>query len=198
MLETLQQHSLLSPQSQLHLSRSTHMHARSHKQLKELEVSAGLPCQKIHESQNQRACTPVVTRFFCPPEMPLIISLPTKVSAQTCTSNRTNLKDSQALFQVLTGQEGLLRNYFISRRKIHWIRAAIIHLKSDSSGALWLCYKDKRHCDWPPSQGPLSQSQSQHSVSCPGLPSPSGRSPLQNLAAIWAPVLACAAALGTL
>ncbi|CAN1224650.1 hypothetical protein LINPERPRIM_LOCUS2311, partial [Linum perenne] len=31
--------------------------------------------------------SPVVTRFLCPPEIPLIISSPTKVSAQTSSPN---------------------------------------------------------------------------------------------------------------
>ena len=44
-----------------------------HKQLREHHMSAG------HS-------LPVVTRFFWPPEMPLIISEPTGMSEQTCTT----------------------------------------------------------------------------------------------------------------
>ncbi|PKU77889.1 hypothetical protein MA16_Dca005721 [Dendrobium catenatum] len=42
------------------------------------------PAQNFEQSStNPNGNLPVVTRFFCPPEMPLIIASPTMVSAQT-------------------------------------------------------------------------------------------------------------------
>ncbi|KAF7065236.1 hypothetical protein CFC21_071364 [Triticum aestivum] len=47
-------------------------------------ISAAQPCQRMASGRflTHRLYLPVVTLFFCPPDMPLNILLPTSVSAQ--------------------------------------------------------------------------------------------------------------------